>query len=111
MLISLELLLLNNNDREAADDEDRRNKGPNIAVELSFNNIIQKFTHIDYFASHYIMQQGRSNYPYLRALWDLQVLFYNLFTCAQGHGNPCNVMFGIAPPTVAEYLYTGNNNI
>jgi hypothetical protein len=61
---SLELHLLNNNDREAVEDEDNRNKGPQM----------------DYFASHRILQQGRSNWPYLRTLWDLQVLFYNLFT-------------------------------
>jgi hypothetical protein len=44
-------------------------------------------------------------------LWDLQVLFYNLFTCAEGHGNPTNGIFGIAPPSVAEYLYSVNNNL
>jgi hypothetical protein len=107
---SLELRLLNDNEREAAEEEDSKNKGPRMGVELSFNNIVRKFTHTDYFASHRLLQQGRSNWPYLRTLWDLQVLFYNLFTCAQGHGNPCNVMFGIAPPTVAEYLFSANNN-
>jgi hypothetical protein len=106
----LELRLLNDNEREAAEEEDSKNKGPRMGVELSFNNIVRKFTHTDYFASHRLLQQGRSNWPYLRTLWDLQVLFYNLFTCAQGHGNPCNVMFGIAPPTVAEYLFSANNN-
>ncbi|MFN9980283.1 MAG: hypothetical protein ACK53Y_10235, partial [bacterium] len=99
--------LLNDNEREAAEEEDSKNKGPRMGVELSFNNIVRKFTHTDYFASH---RQGRSNLPYLLTLWDLQVLFYNLFTCAQGHGNPCNVMFGIAPPTVAEYLFSANYN-
>jgi hypothetical protein len=38
-------------------------------------------------------------------LWDLQ------FTCAEGIGNPITGMFGIAPPTVAEYLYSANNNL
>jgi hypothetical protein len=52
---SLELCLLNNNDRESAEDEDNRNKGPRM----------------DYFASYCILQQGRSNWPYLRTLWDL----------------------------------------
>jgi hypothetical protein len=107
---SLELRVLNNNDREAAEDEDNRNKGLQMVVELSFNNIVRKFTNTDYFASHCILQQGRSNWPYLRTLWDLQVLFYNLFTYAQGHGNPCNVMFGIACLTVEKYLYSANNN-
>ncbi len=41
----------------------------------------------------------------------LQVLFYNLFTCAEGHGNPTNGIFGIAPPSVAEYLYSTNNDL
>ncbi len=110
LLTSLELHLLNNNEREAALDEGNRNKGPQKVVELSFNNIVHKFMHMDYFASHRILQQGRSNWPYLRTLWDLQVLFYNLFTCAQGHGNPCNVMFGVSPLTVVEYLNSANNN-
>jgi hypothetical protein len=39
------------------------------------------------------------------------VLFYNLFTCAQGHGNPCNYLLGVPPPTVEEYLYSANNNL
>jgi len=106
----LELRLLNDNKREAAEDEDSKNKGPCMGVELSFNNIVCKFTHTDYFVSHRLLQQGRSNWPYLQTLWGLQVLFYNLFTCAQGYGNPCNVMLRIAPPTVAEYLFSTNNN-
>ena len=108
---SLEFRMMNRQEKAAAEEEDRRNKGPRMAVELSFNNIVRKFTHTDYFASHRILQQGRSNWPYLRTLWDLQVLFYNLFTCAQGHGNPCNVILGIAPPTVEEYLYSANHNL
>ena len=54
---------------------------------------------------------SRSNWLYLKSLWDLQVLFYNLFTCAQGHGNPCNYILGVTPPTVEEYLYSANNNL
>jgi hypothetical protein len=108
---SLELRLMNNVDRDAAEAEDARNKGPRNGVEMSFNNIIRKFTHTDYFPNHRILQSGRSNWPYLRQLWDLQVLFFNLFTCAEGMGNPINGMFGIAPPTVAEYLFSANNNL
>jgi hypothetical protein len=33
----------------------------------------------------------------------------NLFTCAEGIGNPVYGMFGISPPTVAEYLLSANN--
>ena len=91
--------------------ENKKNKGPRMSVELSFNNIVRKFTHTDYFATHRILQNGRSNWLYLKSLWDLQVLFYNLFTCAQGHGNPCNYILGVTPPTVEEYLYSANNNL
>jgi hypothetical protein len=50
---SLELWLFNNNEREAAEDQDHRNKGLHMAIELSFNKIIQMF--IDWlfrFSSH-----------------------------------------------------------
>jgi hypothetical protein len=50
---SLELQFLNNNEREAAEDEDCRNKGPCMAIELSFNNIIQNFMQTDYFTTHF----------------------------------------------------------
>jgi hypothetical protein len=102
---------MNAADRAVADEEDRKNKGPRIAVELSFNNIIREFTHSDYFAYHCTQQQGWSNWPYLTCLWDLQVPFYNLFTCAQGHGNPCNVILGVAPPSVEEYLFSANHSL
>jgi hypothetical protein len=49
---SFELRLLKNNEREAAEDEGHRNKGPRVVEELSFNNIVQKLMHTDYFASH-----------------------------------------------------------
>jgi hypothetical protein len=90
---SLDLQMMNQQEKAAVDEEDLRNKGPHMAVELSFNNIVRKFAHTDYFASHHILQQGMSNWPDLRALWDLQVL-----------GNPCKVILGIAPPTVEEYF-------
>jgi len=108
---SLELRLMNPNERAEAEEEDARNKGPRNGVEMSFNNIVRKFTHTDYFPKHRILQDGRSNWPYLRTLWDLQVLFFNLFTCAEGIGNPVNGMFGISPPTVAEYLFSANNDL
>jgi hypothetical protein len=103
--------MMNWHKKAAAEEEDLKNEGPHMAVEHSFNNIVRKFTHTDYFASHCILQQGRSNWPYLRALCDLQVLFYNLFTCAQGHGNLCNIILGVAPPTIEEYLYSANHNL
>jgi len=56
------------------------------------------------------LKNGRSIWPYLRILWDLQ-FFFNLFTCAEGNGNPCNAVLGVAPPTVEEYLFSVNNNL
>ncbi len=105
---SLELRLMNAADRIAAKEEDAKNRGPRMSVEMSFNNIVRKFTHVDYFASHHILQNGRSNWPYLHCLWNLQVLLYNLFTCVEGHGNPTNGIFGIAPPTD---LFSAKNNL
>jgi hypothetical protein len=57
--------MMNRQEKVIAEEEDQKNKGPRKAVELSFNNIVRKFTHSDYFASHRILQQGRSNWPYL----------------------------------------------
>jgi hypothetical protein len=50
--IELELQLVNAADPAASIEEEQKNKGPRIAVEVSFNNIVWKFTHIDYFAMH-----------------------------------------------------------
>jgi hypothetical protein len=54
---------------------------------------------------------GPSNWPYLRTLWALQVLFFNLFTYAEGIGNPVNSKVGVSPPTVAENLFSANNGM
>ena len=37
--------------------------------------------------------------------------FYNLFTSAEGHGNPTNGIFGIPPPSIAEYFYSANHDL
>ena len=37
--------------------------------------------------------------------------FFNLFTCAEGQGDPCNVVLGVAPPTVEEYLFSAYHNL
>jgi hypothetical protein len=42
---SLELRLMNAEERAAAEAEDARNKGPRNGVEMIFNNIVRKFTH------------------------------------------------------------------
>jgi hypothetical protein len=67
---SFELRLMCLDEQAVTEEEDAQNKGPRNAVEMSFNNILQKFTHTDYFLNHRIMQSGRSNWTYLRALWD-----------------------------------------
>jgi len=37
--------------------------------------------------------------------------FFNLFTCAEGHGNPCNAVLGVAPPKVEEYLFSAKHDL
>jgi hypothetical protein len=39
------------------------------------------------------------------------VLFLNIFSCAEGMGNPINGMPGIAPPTVSDQLMSATNNL
>ncbi|MFN9978263.1 MAG: hypothetical protein ACK53Y_00025, partial [bacterium] len=34
-----------------------------------------------------------------------------VYICTEGHGNPRNGIFRIAPPSVSEYLYSANNNL
>jgi hypothetical protein len=80
-------------------------------LKLALATLLRKFTHTDYYATHCILQSGRSNWPSLLCLWDLQVLFLNLFTCAEGHGNHTNGIFGMTPPSVAEYLYSTNHDL
>jgi hypothetical protein len=60
----LELQLMKPGERAAAKEEDRKNRGPRVAIEMSFNNIVRKFTHTDYFPRHRILQNGWSNRPY-----------------------------------------------
>jgi len=64
----LELRLMNPVDRAAAEEEDKKNRKARCGVEMSFNNIVRKFQHSDYFAWHHIYQSGRSNWPYLHCL-------------------------------------------
>jgi hypothetical protein len=53
----LELQLMNPGERAVAEEEDRKNRGPRAAIEMSFNNIVRKFTHTDYFPRHRILQK------------------------------------------------------
>jgi hypothetical protein len=61
----LELRLMNPNERAEAEEEDARNEGPRNGVEMSFNNIVQKFKHTDYFPEHRVLHDSCSNWPYL----------------------------------------------
>ena len=38
--LSIELQLMNAADRETAEEDDHRNRGPRMSVEISFNNIV-----------------------------------------------------------------------
>jgi hypothetical protein len=38
--MALELRMMKLQEKAAAEEEDQRNKGPRMAVELSFNNIV-----------------------------------------------------------------------
>lgn len=42
-------------------------------------------------------------------MWDLQTLFFNLFTCSAG--NQVTGALGVCPPTVHDYLYSCNNDL
>jgi len=69
---------MNQTDWEVAEEEDRKNKGPKMSVEMSFNYIFHKILSAQVIL--WIIQSGRSNWPYICCLWDLQILFYKLFT-------------------------------
>jgi hypothetical protein len=73
-----------------------------MGVEYSFNQQATKFPHIDDYWRHKITQSGQSNWNYLCCLWDLQTLFFNLYTC--GAGSQVTSLIGVTPPTVHEYL-------
>jgi hypothetical protein len=93
-----ELRMMGAANRIVAADFDKRHKKPRLAVENSFNQQTTKFHHSDSFRSYRITQSGRSNWRYLRTMWDLQTLFFNLFTCSAG--SQVTGALGICPPTV-----------
>ena len=104
-----ELRMMVREERADAVEFDRKHKKPRMAVEYSFNQQVTKFPHTDDYRRHKITQSGRSNWQYLRCLWDLQTFFFNLFTCAMG--SQVTGTLGVTPPTVHEYLYSVNNNL
>jgi hypothetical protein len=104
-----ELRMMVREERAAAMEFDKNHKKPRMGVEYSFNQQVTKFPHIDDYRRHKITQSGQSNWNYLRCLWDLQTLFFNLYTC--GAGSQVTGLLGVTPPTVQEYLYSCNNNL
>jgi hypothetical protein len=70
-----------------------------------------KFLHFDHIRSNKIVRDGKSNWPYLLCLWDLQVLFFNLFTCVHNCGSQSTGALAVSPPSVAEYLYSANHGL
>eukprot|EP00947_MAST-08B_sp_MAST-8B-sp1_P005228 g5228.t1 len=68
--------------------------------------IVTKWPHSDMFRKHRIFGDGKSNWALIEATWDLQVFFFNLFTCDQG--SPVSGHLGVEPPSIAEYLESIN---
>jgi len=62
-------------DRIVAVEFDKKHKKPRLTIENSFNQQTTKFRHCDSFRSHKMTHGGRSNWEYLRTLWDLQTFF------------------------------------
>ena len=106
-----ELAAMDPPERIEAQQQDECNRKPRLAVEDSFKDQLVKFSHVDFFKTHRVLQDGKSNWDYVRDLWDMQVFFYNLFTCAQNHGSQVTGALGVEPPSVAEYLCSANNNL
>jgi hypothetical protein len=104
-----ELRMMTRDERELALEFDKKHKKPRMAVEYSFNQQITKFPHSDDYRRHKITQSGRSNWQYLRCLWDMQTFFFNLYTCTAG--SQVTGTLGVAPPTIHEYLYSCHHNL
>ena len=107
----IELSTLNDDDRMLAIEQNRQNKGPQMAVECTFNEQMRKFTHADYFVKHKIFDRGERSENKLSTLHNLQTFFFNLFICAQNHGSQVTGILGVNPPTVEEHLHSENNDM
>jgi hypothetical protein len=57
---------------------DKCNRKPRLSVENSFNNQVTKFKPCDHIRSNKIVRDGKSNWPYLRCLWDMKYS-YSIF--------------------------------
>jgi hypothetical protein len=47
----------------------------------------------------------------MHMLWDMNVFFYNLYTCSQQMDNQVSGILGVEPPSVADYLFSVHNNL
>ena len=90
--------------------EGKVNNKKRIVVEFTFNNILTKFNHFDWFCKFRVTQNRRNNWVYLHAVQDIAVLFYNLYICANKNGDITTGTLGIEPPTVAQYLKSANQH-
>lgn len=74
----------------------KRNRGPRMTLKMSFNNVVQKCTHSDYFAHHKIFRVvGWTGLTYV--LYGTSgFIVLPLHLCRR----PTNGIFGIAPPSV-----------
>ncbi len=104
-----ELRMLAPADRVIEVNFDRWHKRPRLTVEDSFNQHVSKFPHAEVSKWHRIMQGGRSNWNYLRCLWDIQTLFSYLFTSSAG--SQVTGALGVHPSSVHEYLFSCNNDL
>jgi hypothetical protein len=105
-----ELQMMNFVERELALQFDKQHKKPRMAVEYSFNQQVTKFWHSDNHSRHKIIQSGSSNWNYLHCSWDLQTLFFNLYTCSVG--SRVTGALGVNPPMIHKYfLFSCNNNL
>jgi len=78
-----ELQMMNHVEWEFALKFDKKHKKPRMAMEYSFHKQVIKFWYSDDYCRHKITQSGLSNWYYLRSLWNLQTLFFNLYIVLQ----------------------------
>jgi hypothetical protein len=83
-------------------------KKPRPSVKDSFNRQVTKFPHTESKRQR-IAQGGRYIWNYIRSLWDLQTLFFNLFTCSAG--SQVTGALGVHPPSIHDYFDIPNNEV
>jgi hypothetical protein len=103
------LLLLGPAGAAARQMYDKKNMKMRDGVELSFNSVVTKFPHADFFRRHKLFANGYNNWENVCGLWQAMVLFTNLHTCC--YGGETTALFGVDPPSVEEYLYSSNHGL